>query len=75
MNIFCMPNAFEGFSVRDTVLPELEGVEKLIDIPGKKIYLNRAAREGANVVQVRFSPYGTEQDRTRPLRRRQTDQP
>ena len=69
MNIFCMPEVFKGFSVQDTVLPELGGVEMLIDIPGKKIYLNRAADQAANVVQVRFSRIETVPDRQRLLRR------
>ena len=75
MNGTRAPGICTGFARFYTQLPEHEHIEKLIDIPGKKIYLNRAAREGANVVQVRFSLYGTEQDRTQPLRRRQTDRP
>ena len=73
MKRFKIPKAFEEFARVETYLPDMGLVEMLIDVPGKKIYLNRAAQEGANVVQVRFSTIAPDRERPRLLQRRQKD--
>lgn len=49
-----IPDRFLGFEVIIASFPDRPHVEMEIDVPGKKIRLNRAAVEAANVVQVRF---------------------
>jgi hypothetical protein len=44
------------FCVMMTNMTEYPHICAVYDIPEKKIYLNRAADQTANVVQVRFSP-------------------
>lgn len=55
MRKFAIPDRFLSFEVSVTYMPEHRHIDVLINIPAKKIYLNRAADETANVVQVQFS--------------------
>jgi len=63
MKNISLPEAFRGFEVCVTFMPEHRHIDLLIDIPEKKIYLNRAADKTANVAQVVFSRRGIPAER------------
>lgn len=55
MKIFKKPDAFACFAVVGTNMMDFPHINIVYDIPNRKIYLNRAADQAANVIQVRFT--------------------
>ena len=43
-----------GYAIYESYMDQHRHIEMVIDMQEKKIYLNRAADQAANVVQVRF---------------------
>ena len=56
MNNKSDPNrpSIKSFAVRHMAMPELPEVEKIISLPRKTIFVNTAARAGANITELMY---------------------
>lgn len=54
LRIYDRESRFYGFVILEAYVPEYPDREMLIDMGRKIIYINKGAREGANVVNLRF---------------------
>ena len=55
-----VPEAFKEFKVHYVVLPDYPELSEIYHIPMRCIYVNKSAREGANIIKAVFNRYNSE---------------